>query len=91
MNKLKQVTQSLATELDKYQLVEEEEDHNDIDRVEEDLEWNYFQIPSLGDQDNFEGRTNVDFEHFEEKEEETEEEMGDEAEEWLLRDLVQER
>ena len=91
MNKLKQVTQSLATELDKYQLVEEEEDHNDIDQVEEDLEWNYFQIPSLGDQDNFEGRTNVDFEHLEEKEEENEEEMGDEAEEWPLRDLVQER
>ena len=90
MNKLKQVTQSLATELDKYQLVEEEEDHNDIDQVEEDLEWNYFQFPSVGDQDYFEGRTNVD-EYFEEKEEENEEEMGDEAEEWLLRDLVQER
>ena len=93
MNKLKQVTQSLATaELDKYQLVEEEEeDHNGLDQIEEDLEWNYFQFPSVGEQDNFQGRTNVDFEHFEEKEEENEEEMGDEAEEWLLRDLVQER
>ena len=65
MNKLKQVTQSLATELDKYKLFEEEEDHNDIDQVEEGLEWNYFQFPSVGDQDDFEGRTNVDFEHFE--------------------------
>ena len=90
MNKLKEVTQRLATELDKYQLVEEEEDLNDIDQVEEDLEWNYFQVPSVGSQDNFEGRTNVD-EHFEEKEEENEEEMGDELEEWLLRDQVQER
>ena len=90
MNKLKQVTQSLATELDKYQLVEEEEDHNGLDQIEEDLEWNYFQVPSVGSQNNFEGRTNVD-EHLEEKEEENEEEMGDEAEEWLLRDLVQER
>ena len=90
MNKLKQVTQSLATELDKYQLVDEEEDHNGLDQIEEDLEWNYFQVPSVGSQNNFEGRTNVD-EHLEEKEEENEEEMGDEAEEWLLRDLVQER
>ena len=90
MNKWKEVTQRLATELDKYQLVEEEEDYNDIDQVEEDLEWNYFQVPSVGSQDNFEGRTNVD-EHFEEKEEENEEEMGDEVEEWLLRDQVQER
>ena len=90
MNKLKQVTQSLATELDKYQLVEEEEDHNGLDQIEEDLEWNYFQVPSVGSQNNFEGRTNVD-EHLEEEEEENEEEMGDEAEEWLLRDLVQER
>ena len=90
MSKLKEVTQRLATDLDKYQLVEEEEDYNDIDQVEEDLEWNYFQVPSVGSQDNFEGRTNVD-EHFEEKEEENEEEMGDEVEEWLLRDQVQER
>ena len=90
MNKWKQVTQRLATELDKYQLVEEEEDHNDLDQVEKDLEWNFFQFPSVGSQDNFEGRTNVD-EHFEEKEEENEEEMGDELEEWLLRDQVQER
>ena len=88
MSKLKEVTQRLATEVNKYQLVEEEEDHNDIDQVEEDLhlEWNYFQFPSVGDQDNFEGRTNVDFEHFEEKEEENEEEMVDEVKEWLLRD-----
>ena len=91
MNKLKEVSERLATELDKYQLVDEEEDHNGLDQVEEDLEWNYFQFPSVGSQDNFEGRTNVD-EHFEEKEEEeNEEEMGDEAEEWLLRDLEQER
>ena len=91
MNKLKEVSERLATELDKYQLVEEEEDRNGLDQIEDNLEWNYFQIPSVGSQDNFEGRTNVDFEHFEEKEEENEEEMGDEAEEWLLRDLVQER
>ena len=90
MNKWKQVSQRLATEVDKYQLVEGEEDHNDIEQVEEDLEWNYFQVPSVGDQDDFEGRTNVD-EHLEEKEGETEEEMGDEVEEWLLRDLVEER
>ena len=40
MNKWKQVTQRLATGLNKYQLVVEEEDLNDIDHVEEDLEWN---------------------------------------------------
>ena len=90
MNKWKQMTQRLSTEVDKYQLVEGEEDHNDIEQVEEDLEWNYFQVPSVGSQDDFEGTTNMD-EHLEEKEEENEEKMGDELEEWLLRDLVEER
>ena len=82
--------------LHKYQLKEEEFEHaghnkdgeslGGRDEVEEDIIWDYYHFPSIGDGGEGNGRTKMEKQFEEKVEDESEFDLGDEAEVWLLQD-----
>ena len=76
-----------------YQQSDNRYQHSDH-RIEEDIMWDYYHFPSIGDEREGNGRNKNKIEKREEEEEESEDDItGDEAEQWLLRDAnhMQER
>ena len=74
-----------------YQQSDNEYQHSDR-RIEEDIMWDYYHFPSIGEEREGDGRTKTKIEKRE-KEESEDDITGDEAEQWLLRDAnhMQER
>ena len=74
-----------------YQQSDNGNQHSDR-RIEEDIMWDYYHFPSIGEEREGDGRTKTKIEKREEEESE-DDIRGDEAEQWLLRDAnhMQER